>query len=475
MKHPKTTPRSGTAIKAATPRHGRHPLYHVMLPCLTAATLAISGACFAESMHSEISAYQGAKTCGECHDTSAREVMESLHYQMSGEPRAIDGWDKGKAVGMLTDFSPLYHTVASLDWISGIKQTGAGKREAINGCASCHAGFGAPPQKAGVVSEQDLANIDCLVCHAPDYRRTLVKETKTVVTGMKQKKKVQHEEVRFRIEPAPGTDTLKAARQARKPSTGMCLRCHGAVDRMHVRPAISDGENDVHFAMGMTCTECHTVKKHKIAGGADLRAQELHDTPVGCPNCHTEKPHKGKDGALLNKHCYRIACQTCHIPAIARTTDMPAATDIDWSTPVRNATTGLFEPAIKRTNGLKPEYAWWNRVMSPAGEPQGGKRDRTSRVYPWQRVACTVIIDATTGTPLPMHAGTYAATGDIEAAIRKGAAELRQPYGGTWKTARQTVLLSVNHQVAPKTEALKCDDCHGENGKAALKALGYGR
>jgi hypothetical protein len=37
------------------------------------------------------------------------------------------------------------------------------------------------------------------------------------------------------------------------------------------------------------------------------------------------------------------------------------------------------------------------------------------------------------------------------------------------------MLVSVNHQVAPKAEALKCDDCHDANGRIDFKALGYGR
>ena len=424
-------------------------------------------------MHNEITAYQGAKTCTECHDTSAQEVMESLHYQLRGEPKFIDGWDKGKPAGMLVDFSPLYHTMAPLAWINKVKQSGAGKQGHIDGCAKCHAGLGALPQQVGIISERDLSNIDCLVCHAPVYQRVLAKKMKIVATDTK-KKKEQLEETDFRIEPAPGSDLLKEARQSKKPTTGMCLRCHGANDGVYGRPGIVDGEVDVHFPMGMICTECHTVKKHKIAGGANLMAQELTETRVGCPNCHTEKPHKGKEGAQLNRHCYKIACQSCHIPAIARTAGESVVTEIDWSAPKRNITSGLFEPTVKRATRFKPEYAWWNRMMSPAGEPQGSKRDRSSRIYPWQKVVCTVICDAETGLPVPLHAGIYAATGDVGDALRKGAAEMKQSYSGKWKTARQTVLLSVNHQVAPMTEALKCDDCHGEHWKVDLKALGYG-
>lgn len=475
MRQEKSVLRAVTKITGIRMRKWWQPLRHFAFFCCAAVALAIPVICSAESMHNDITAFQGAKTCAECHDTSAQEVMESLHYQMRGEPKFIDGWDKGKPAGMMVDFSPLYHTMAPLGWVNRVRQAGAEKQGFIDGCAKCHAGLGAPPQQ-GTISESDLSNIDCLICHAPDYRRVLVKKTTSAAATSKGKKE-QREEAGFRMEPAPGVDTLKAARQAKKPSTGMCLRCHGTNDGAYGaygRPGIVDGEGDVHFPMGITCTECHTVKKHKIAGGADLRAQELTETQVGCPNCHTEKPHKGKESAQLNRHCYRIACQSCHIPAIARNTNESVMTEIDWSAPKRNVTSGLFEPTIRRATRLKPEYAWWNRMMSPAGEPLGSKRDRKARIYPWQRVVCTVINDAATGRPLPLHPGIYAATGDIEAALRKGAAETQQAYSGKWKTAQQTVLLSVNHQVAPKTEALKCDDCHGEHARVDLKTLGYG-
>lgn len=452
---------------------GQQSPYSFVLSFAAAVALYFPFICSAGSMHDGIAVYQGAKTCIECHDTSAQEVMESLHYQMKGEPPFIDGWDKSKSVGMLADFSPLYHTIAPLGWITRVRQAGAEKQESITGCATCHASLGDQPQKAGGIAENETDNIDCLICHAPDYQRVLIKKSNPD-TNSSKKKKDQPEKGGFRMAPAPGTDILKVARLAKKPSNVMCLRCHGPNYGIYGRPGIVEGESDVHFPMGITCTECHTVKKHKIAGGADLRAQELTETPVGCPNCHTDKPHKGNEGAQLNRHCYRIACQSCHIPVIARTANEPAVTEIDWNQPKRNETSGLFEPTVKRATSLKPEYAWWNRMMSPAGEPQGSKRDRKSRIYPWQRVICTVINDAATGMPLPLHPGVYAATGDVEAALRKGAADTQQNYSGKWKTTRQTILLSVNHHVAPKSEALKCDDCHGDHGRVDLKALGYG-
>jgi hypothetical protein len=441
---------------------------HVLFCFFTAIAIGASTAAAAETMHGEITRYDGARTCAECHDRAATEVAESLHYQLKGEPRFIEGWEKGKEAGLLLDFSPMYHTYAGLGWLEAVKPVSAQRQEQLKGCAVCHAGSGKQPNPSTRLAADDLAAIDCLICHGPDYRRAVVKE----VRRGKEKGK---EEVLFKIVPADGVDTLKSARHAQKPTSEMCLRCHGVVGNGDFKHGIPGGESDVHFSMGMNCTDCHTVKQHKIAGGADLKAQELTEVQVGCPNCHTLKPHKGDNGAQLNRHCNRIACQTCHTPSIARDANAPAVTDIDWTTPKRNEKSALFEPATKQGNRLKPDYLWWNKTMRGAWEPVGSKRDRQSRIYPWQRITSTIIVDAATGSPLPIKTGVYAATGDVGAAAGKGAAEAKQPYSGQWKGVRQTVLLSVNHQIAPKTEALQCDDCHGENAKVDLKALGYGR
>jgi len=212
-------------------------------------------------------------------------VAESLHYQMRGEPRFIEGWEKGKDAGLLTGFSPLYHTYAGIDWLETIKPAGVARREQPNGCAVCHTGLGKQPNPIGKLTADDFENIDCLICHGPDYRRVVVKEVKIVKEKMivaekgkakgkwvEKEKVIDKEEFRFRIAPAPGVDVLKVARQAQKPATEMCLRCHGATGGGNFRHGIAGGENDVHFSMGMNCTECHTVKKHKIAGGRKLRS-----------------------------------------------------------------------------------------------------------------------------------------------------------------------------------------------------------
>src|SRR4030067_55380 len=75
------------------------------------------------------------------------------------------------------------------------------------GCAQCHAGLGAKPNPVGNLVEADYQNIDCLICHAPGYMRTVVKEGD-----------------RFRLPPDPAIGFLKAAQSAGRATSEMCLR-----------------------------------------------------------------------------------------------------------------------------------------------------------------------------------------------------------------------------------------------------------
>ena len=275
--------------------------------------------------------------------------------------------------------------------------------------------------------------------------------------------------------PADGVDILAVARNVQKPTNEMCLRCHagpgGGPNHKHGVTPTKD--SDVHMAKGMSCTACHTTRDHKVAGGSDIKAQELLEVKVSCSNCHTDSPHKGTQAADLNRHQNRIACQTCHIPAIARDPMMPTVVERDWTKPVLNQSIGLYGPTNKMANHIQPEYRWWNRIMLVPPEPVGSKEDSQSKISPWKRTRYTVIGDAESGKPVYIKAGLYSVTGDVSAAAKKGAEDAKQPYSGKWKGVVESTVFSLNHQVAPKSEALKCNDCHSPKGRMDFKALGY--
>jgi len=78
-----------------------------------------------------------------------------------------------------------------------------------------------------------------------------------------------------------------------------------------------------------------TVGKDK--GGAHMRGKEDKSNPATCQACHGLSPHKDSGmAAKLNHHTDKIACQTCHIPAIARG-GVATKMSWDWSTAGRQA------------------------------------------------------------------------------------------------------------------------------------------
>lgn len=281
---------------------------------------------------------------------------------------------------------------------------------------------------------------------------------------------------RFRIAPAEGVDVLAAARAVGKPTSEMCLRCHlgtgGGPNAKHgVAP--TSGEVDVHVAKGLGCVDCHRTTSHRTAGGADVKAQEAPEVTVACANCHQGRIHGGKNGPVLAKHLARIACQTCHIPAIARDAKFPTVVRRDWMKPVLNEKTGLYGPTNVVANDVRPEYRWWNRKMTSPPEPVGDISDPSAKIFPWKRATYNVVSDATTGKPVYIKAGVYATKGDPLAAARKGAEDGKQEFGGTVEGKEETMVFSLNHQVAPKTQALACQACHAPDGALDFEALGY--
>jgi hypothetical protein len=278
------------------------------------------------------------------------------------------------------------------------------------------------------------------------------------------------------LAPAEGVDVLAAARAVGRPTNDMCLRCHlatgGGPNHKHgVTP--TSAEADVHVAAGLSCVDCHTTRNHRIAGGGDIKAHDAPDVVVACTNCHEKDVHKGTSAAMLEKHAARIACQTCHIPAIARDPKFPTLVRRDWTKPVLNEKTGLYGPTNQMASSVKPEYRWWNRKMTTPPEPVGSIDDPASKIFPWKRTSYTVIGDARSKKPIFIKAGVYAVKGDPLAAAKKGAEDAKQEFGGAVAGVDETMAFSLNHQVAPKAQALACNACHRAGGVLDFAALGY--
>ena len=227
-------------------------------------------------------------------------------------------------------------------------------------CGNCHVGLGATPVATPSPTDDQLKNIDCLVCHQKDYKRVKVNGT-------------------FVPDTANMTITLnKAVQTVHLPERSNCLACHAKAGRRRCGEARGSrachGENqltcsyDRHMSVAgadMKCQECHITENHRIAGrGSDLRQTDL-DVEMSCTNCHTNKTTtSGHSTEDINRHVARVACQTCHIPTYAKNASDTAAdeateTHRTWLS--SNATAVPYHPASTKANNLTPKYRFWNR------------------------------------------------------------------------------------------------------------------
>ena len=349
--------------------------------------------------------------------------------------------------------------MAGINWLGLLQPEDESLPAQPGGCAQCHAGLGAKPNLPP--TEDDLANIDCLICHSPDYKRV----------------PAQNEDGKFEFVPAEGVDILAAAQNAQSPTREMCTRCHlsaaGGPNYKHGDYPTSP-EVDVHMAIGLDCVDCHITVEHQIAGGGYMIAQEATDVTVACTNCHSEEPHQADAAALLNMHTGRIACQTCHIPLLARDPAFPTQMTRDYTDPVYNEATGLYGPNIGKENDVVPTYFWWDypRVETPPW-PVGSIDDPGAKITPWKLLEATVPLDAATHAPIYIKQGVYKITGDLDAAVNAGVELSGQEYSGEWEGVTELMYFDAQHQVAPAAESLQCGNCHSEEGQMDFVALGY--
>jgi hypothetical protein len=349
--------------------------------------------------------------------------------------------------------------VAGINWLGILQPEDASLPAQPGGCAQCHAGLGAKPNLPP--TEEDLANVDCLICHSPDYERTVLKD----------------EEGNVYLGPAEGVDITAAAQNAQRPTREMCTRCHlGAAGGPNFKHGDypTSPEVDVHMAAGLQCVDCHVTQQHKVAGGGYMIAQELPEVTVACANCHTEEPHQTGASGILNMHTARIACQTCHIPFLARDPDYPTQMTRDYTGPVYNEAKGLYGPAVSKESNVIPTYFWWDypRVATPPW-PVGSIDDTNAKITPWKPLEVTVPFDAETETPIYIKQGVYQIQGDLTAAVEAGVAASGQEYSGEWVAVTELMYFDAQHQVAPAAESLTCGDCHAEEGRLDFVALGY--
>ena len=366
-------------------------------------------------------------------------------------------------------------------------------------CSACHVGYGWEDENFDFTSEK---SVDCLVCHD------------TTGEYSKPPGSAGH--------PKDTVDLTYVAQNIGKTSRDTCGACHffggggngvkhGDMDDSLAAP---DRELDVHMdAVGedFTCSTCHKSIEHDVAGsrytpkatdseGQHLQRREQEEVNnAHCRACHDNTPHKKENKTRLNHHAEKIACQTCHIPTIARG-GVATRMTWDWST------AGKLDPSgkalEKRVNGnlvyhgkrgnftygenIKPEYIWFNGDVKyhlldekiklnedgfvPINDFGGSPDDGKSRIWPvkvfrgkqpYDPVRQTLVVPHTTG----QNDDAYWKKFDWEKSISAGMISAGQPFSGDVDFIKTQMSWPITHMVAPAKDAVGCVECHSKNGR----------
>lgn len=442
--------------------------------------------------------YESTRSCLLCHEEAGRQMLDSGHFKWAGEIKNVIG-------------------------LEGIE---AGKRDLLNNfciatatnegrCTQCHVGLGWKDNNFDFTNPE---NVDCLVCHdqSGQYKKG------QTTAGL----------------PDPSVNLQEVALSMRvgaKPTRAACIGCHafaGGGDNVKHGDISSDlivttKGFDVHMGRdggNMLCVDCHAANHDPKTGrvnhgGAGMALHSVYEGEMRqCTDCHgsQETIHKpAMTGSVLFFDGWheRLACQTCHIPAIARA--VPTKTEWYWSDAGQNISPIPFDYATNRATydkkkgsfrwqrNVRPAMRWFNgtwermlvnindqydEVPIALAEPQGGPEDPKAMIYPFKRMIGDQPVDPVTKTVMVPHlfglAGgpnPYWARFDWQAAIQDGATVTGQPFSGEVGFERTTMFLTVNHEVAPARDALGasgfltgCKDCHGLNdGTVDWQALGW--
>jgi hypothetical protein len=414
--------------------------------------------------------WSGPETCLGCHETEARQVHGSVMYQWQGEtPEMVNGPARqGKIAGAVNSYCIN---------ILGNWET----------CGSCHLGRGALPEETA--TREQLANIDCMLCHQESYRRTRV-------DGF------------FVPDEAAMAITMdEAVQTVHPPERANCLQCHAkagggdAVKRGDLSLAHADTSDfafDVHMSTtgaNLKCQQCHLVQEHHVAGrGSDLRPTDL-NVRVECSTCHQDKVSgAGHETHAIDSHVGRVACQSCHIPVYGKDAADSAATEATevyrtWLD--TEAVQAPFHPVMEKQNDLIPAYRFWNHTSwsyllhdaaqidpatgrYPTSRPVGAVDDAASKLFPFKYKTAQQPIANRTGQLIALDTSVFFASADAAAAVRQGLANMGLDPNESYSWVETDTFQALNHEVSPASAALDCADCHGSSQRMDLQgSLGY--
>lgn len=398
------------------------------------------------------------RACLDCHPDSADQVMATSHWTWTSQVVEVPWRDGPVSTGKLNLLNNFCIGVQS-NW---------------EGCTKCHAGYGW--QDAGFDFENESA-VDCLVCH--EQTGAYVKST----AGL----------------PAEGVDLLAAAQSVGRPTRANCGTCHfyggggDAVKHGDLDSSLTYPPHDLDAHMGrqaFECVDCHRTMDHQILGRS-ISVSVDDAGQVACSDCHSLEPHPDD---RLNAHTDAVACQTCHIPAVA--VRQPTKVEWDWSTAGHDWPEDPHEylkikgSFVYAANYI-PQYSWYNGVVAdryllgdeidPAAvtalnPPAGDIDDPSARIWPFKVHLGIQPYDAVHRyllQPKTAGEGGFWEAFDWDQAFVLGSQATGFPYSGQYGWARTTMYWPLTHMVAPAGRALQCGECHSPRGRLDWEQLGY--
>ncbi len=441
--------------------------------------------------------YTGTSQCLNCHGKIGDDVMTTGHWKWEGVSSNIAGFEGG------------IH----------------GKKDLINNfcqavpsnegrCTQCHIGIGWKDKNFDFGNPK---NLDCLACH--DQTGTYKKAPTTAGA------------------PDPSVNLVAVAQSVGMnggvPPRSTCVFCHasaGGDDNVKHGDISTDmkattREYDVHMGTdgaNFTCTECHQVKKdaagntlsHGIGGMAYHSVDE--GVMAQCTDCHSSAAniHAGSPVQAIVQSHTTLACQVCHIPAIAR----KVSTMVDWrwadaGLGAAPATCAPADPAVSPNratyakqkgcfvwqNNVRPTLRYsdgkWNRKMLNVNDgytslpvdlasPTATYQTPGAMIYPFKKMTGNQPGDKVNKIVLVPNlfgnattdADAFWVSFDWAKALASGAAYTGQPFSGQYEFIDTVMLLKVDHEIAPKEMAFGqggfCTDCHGAS-QIDWPALGW--
>jgi len=431
------------------------------------------------------------KACLACHTEAAGQIHRTKHWKWE-----YLNPETGQTLGKKTVVNNFCISVAS--------------NEAA--CNSCHIGYGWKDASFDFSSEE---NVDCLSCHdtTGNYKKPAGLAGNVVTRDME-------------FPPGSGKilkaiDLSKIAQKIGKTSRDTCGSCHffggggDGVKHGDLDSSMSAPERalDVHMdatGLDFTCATCHKTSSHDVAGsryaptardskGAHIRGKADNGNPATCVACHDNGPHKKE--ARLNQHATKIACQTCHIPSMARG-GIPTKMTWDWSTAGQRDAQGqqitrkdakgrvTYESRkgdFTLAENVRPEYVWFNgrvdytlitdKIEKTEGVTRinklgGAANDGKSMIWPMKVFRGKQPYDAINKTLVTPHTAGDDSTGywknlDWNKAIVVGMKGSGHPFSGSVDFLKTEMSWPINHMVAPKEKALGCAECHSKDGRLA--------